>query len=140
MLKDQFKELSNQALRSKDPDTRKVMNNILARFLEVEKSGSFTGWTPQLEQDTVRAYIKTLQKGMEQMPGGPVAESYKREIDVLSNFLPKALSEEEKRDLVAPYAANAKGLGPFIGAVMKEHRGKVDPELVKKIGMGMGLK
>jgi uncharacterized protein YqeY len=140
MLKDTFKEKSNEALRSKDTETRRIMNNILSKFLEVEKSGTFTGWTEALEQDTIRAYIKALQKSMEQMKGSPLTESYQREIDVLSAFLPKGLSEDEVRALVAPYAANAKGLGPFIGAVMKDHRGRIDPEMLRRIGAELGLK
>ncbi len=140
MLKEKFKELSNQALREKDTETRKIMNNILAKFLELEKSGTFQAWTPQLEQDTIRSYIKALQKSLEQMKPGPVTESYQREIDVLSSFLPKALSEEETRALVVPLAENAKSIGQLLGAVMKEHRGKVDPEVVRRIGAELGLK
>lgn len=139
MLKDTFKERSIQALRAKDTDTRRIMNNILSRLLEVEKSEGFQGWTESLEQETIRGYIKSLQKAVEQLKGAPVVEGYVREIAMLETFLPGKLNEEQTRELVQPYAANAKSIGQFMGAVMKDHREKVDPGLVRKVGLELGL-
>ena len=139
MLKDTFKERSTQALKNKDTETRRIMNNILSKLLEVEKSEGFQGWTEALELDAVRAYIKSLHKALEHLKGTPVAEGYLREIAVLETFLPSKLNEEQTRVLVTPYAASSKSLGQFVGAVMKEHREKVDPVLVRKIGTELGL-
>lgn len=140
MLKNSFKELSNNALKNKDTETRRIMGNILAKFLEIEKSGTFSGWNEQLEQDTIRSYIKSLQKSIEQLKGSPLIEGYQKEIDVLSTFLPKALSKEETLPLLLPFLESAKSTGQLIGLVMKEHRGKVDPEIVKQIASEHGLK
>jgi len=115
------------------------MNNILSKFLEVEKSGTFTAWTPELEAETITRYIKTLQKGMEQMKEGPIMDGYKVEIAMLSEFLPKLMSEEDTRALMTPMKDNFKAMGPFVGAVMKSHKGKVDPELVRKIAAELGF-
>lgn len=140
MLKDTFRELSNQALRNKDADGRRIMNNIMSKFLEVEKSGTFTGWTPSLEQDTIRSYIKSLQKAIEQLGNTPVAESYQREIAVLGEFLPKLMDEAETRALLEPLVAQSKNIGQLMGLVMKGYKDKVDPALVRKLAMELGLK
>lgn len=140
MLKDTFREQSNQALKNKDVETRKVMNNIVSKFLEVEKSGTFTGWTDTLEQDTIRSYIKSLQKAMEQIKTGPIVEGYQREIDMLATYLPKQMDEAETRALVESLLPNAKGIGQLMGLVMKNHRERANPELVKRIAAELGLK
>lgn len=140
MLKDTFREQSNQALKNKDVETRKVMNNIVSKFLEVEKSGTFTGWTEALEQDTVRSYIKSLQKAIEQIKTGPVVEGYQREIDMLATYLPKQMDEAETRALVESLLPNARGMGQLMGLVMKNHRERANPELVKRIATELGLK
>lgn len=140
MLKDTFRDLSNQALKNKDADTRRIMNSIMAKFLEVEKSGTFTGWTESLEQDTIRSYIKSLQKAIEQLGDSPVAQAYQREIAVLSGFMPKLMDEAETRALIEPLVPQCKNMGQLMGMVMKTHKDKIDPALVRKVAMELGLK
>lgn len=140
MLKEKFQEMSKDALRNRDTETRKILGNILAEFLKVEKAGGFTGWVQSAEEDVIRSYIKSLTKSLEGLKGTPIAEDYQREINFLAGYLPQTLSEDETRALVATYAAGAKSSGALMGAIMKDHRGKVNPELVKKLVGELGLK
>ncbi len=74
------------------------------------------------------------------MGPGPITDKYRKEVALLAPFLPSRLSEDDTRALVSPLAAQAKGLGQFMGLVMKQFKGQVDPEVVKKIGAELGLK
>lgn len=140
MLKEKFQALSKEALRNKDADTRRMMGSILSRFLETEKAPGFKGWTDDAEQEVVRAHIKALQKSVDAMPGSAVAQGYEQEIALLTGYLPRMYSEEEARAVAAPYAEKANGrLGPFMGMVLKDHKGMIDPGLLRKIGQELGL-
>lgn len=140
MLKDVFRERSTQALRNKDTETRRIMNAIHSKFLEVEKSEGFAGWSEVLERDTIRSYIKSLQKALEQLKQGPVYEQYVREINMLTEYLPKTLDEAGTRALLEPLVGQVKSIGQLMGLVMKEHREQVDAVLVRKVAGELGLK
>jgi uncharacterized protein YqeY len=60
------------------------------------------------------------------------------EIELLSPFLPELLGEEQVRALVKEAIAETGAVGPkmvgkVIGAVMRQHRDRVDPQLVRAI-------
>ena len=60
--------------------------------------------------------------------------NYERELEILSQFLPKQLSEEEVRVIVNNIKKQNKGVaaGKLMGIAMKQLKG-ADPKLVKKI-------
>ena len=139
MIREQLKAQSIAALKSGDKQTRALLNGILARFLEEEKSAGFKGFTEQSERALVSSYVKMLKSGLEQLNAGELAEKYRAEIALLEPFMPQLLDEAATRDLVTPLAEGARNLGMFMGSVMKQHKGKVDPALVRRIGSELGL-
>jgi uncharacterized protein YqeY len=113
---------------------------VLARFTEVEKEQSFDGWTEDKERAIVAAYVKQLKGALGDLKGTALADSYQAEIDLLDPYLPRLLDREATRELVAPLVEQARSIGQFMGLVMKSHKGKVDPGLVRAIGQELGLK
>ena len=140
MIRDDIKARSIAALKARDSETRSRLGGILARFLEVEKSAGFDGWTDAKQQEIVAKYVKQLTASLEAMKGSKVAEAYAGEIALLAPYLPTLLDEAATRELVAPLAEQARGLGQFMGMVMKSHKGKVDARIVRAIGQELGLK
>ena len=140
MIQDELRQRSREALKAGDKDTRLALSSILGRFGEEEKSGRFDGWTEEAERALIARHVKGLKQAAEQMKTGPVVEQYRMEIALLEPYLPQLLDEASTRALVEPIAANARALGQFMGMVMKEHKGKVDPVLVRRIGAELGLK
>jgi uncharacterized protein YqeY len=65
--------------------------------------------------------------------------AFRAEIGLLEPYLPQLLDEAATRELVTPLAEGARNLGMFMGSVMKAHKGKVDPALVRRIGGELGL-
>jgi uncharacterized protein len=140
MIRDDLKQKSITALKARDKQTRAMLGGILAKFLEIEKSGSFTEWTEQAQQDVVSKYVKSLKGSMESLPPGELADKYAVELALLEPYLPQLLDEAATRALIEPLAARANGrLGPFMGMVMKAHKGQVDPGTVRRIGQELGL-
>lgn len=141
MILDDLKKQSIAALKARDRETRELLGGVIAKFLEVEKSGAFTGWSEQSQRDLVAAHVKQLSSSLDSLAGTDLAVKYQAEIDLLAPYMPQLLDEAATRALVAPFAERANGrLGPFIGMVMKGHKGDVDPALVRKIGAELGLK
>ncbi len=141
MILDDLKLQSITALKARDRETRELLGGVIAKFLEVEKSGNFTEWTEQAQRDLVASYVKQLSSSLDALKGTDLAAKYQTEIDLLSPYMPQLMDEAATRELVTPFAERANGrLGPFIGMVMKGHKGKVDPGLVRTIGAELGLK
>jgi len=140
VIQDELRQRSKEALKARDKDTRLALSSILGRFGEAEKAVKFDGWTEESERALVASHVKGLKQAVDQMKTGAVVEQYRKEIALLEPYLPQLLDEAATRALVEPIAANARALGQFMGMVMKQHKGKVDPVLVRRIGGELGLK
>ena len=139
MIRENLKRRSREALKAGDRETRTLLSSILGKFTETEKGARFGGWTEALEQEVVARHVKGLRQGIEQMREGAVVDGYRKEVSLLEPYLPRLLDEAATRELVAPIAENARNIGQFMGMVMKQHRGQVDPQLVRRIGEELGL-
>ena len=139
MIREDLKRRSLEALKGRDRETRTLLSSILGKFTETEKASRFQGWTDALEQEVVARHVKGLRQGIEQMKTGPVVDGYLREVALLEPYLPKLLDEAATREIVTPLAESARNLGQFMGMVMKQHKGTVDPALVRRIGEELGL-
>ena len=139
MIKEQLKALSIKALKEGDKATRARLGGILSEFLSEEKAEGFSGHTEESERKLVARYVKQLEGALGQMGDRPIADDYRAEIALLRPFLPQLMNEAATRDLVAPLAEQAGSLGQFMGLVMKEHKGKVDPKIVRALGQEFGL-
>ena len=69
-----------------------------------------------------------------------LAETEAAELVVLEGFLPRLLGEDETSAIVAAAievagATSAADVGKVMGAVMKQHKGKVDGKLARAIAM-----
>lgn len=140
MIRDELKAKSIAALKARDRDTRELLSGILGRFSEVEKSAGFEAWTEDSERSLIASYTKALKGSIEAMAGTELAARYQQEVDLLSEYLPKMLDEAATRAIVEPLLPDCRALGQLMGQVMKAHKGKVDPQLVRRIGTEAGLK
>ena len=139
MIRNDLRRRSREALKARDKETRALLSSILGKFTEREKAARFDGWTEELEQEVVARHVKGLRQGIEQMKTGPVVDGYRTEVALLEPYLPRLLDEAATRELVEPLAGEARGIGQFMGRVMKQYRGQVDPQLVRRIGEELGL-
>ena len=89
----------------------------------------------------IKSEIKKRNESIEAFTSGnrpELAEKEKRELAILSEFLPAQMSEDEVRTIVktaieAMPEEDRKNFGKVMGAAMKELKGKTDGAIVGKI-------
>jgi uncharacterized protein len=128
-LKDRMREDLNAARRQKDRLRTTVLSTTLSevRNREIEL-GRDAG-----DEDVVGVVSKALKQrreSAEQMRSGgraELAEKEEREAELLGEYMPTAMSEDEVRGLVRDaIAAGAGDLGSVMGAVMPRIKGRFD--------------
>ena len=144
MLYQQIKDQIKDAMRAKDELRKEVLRGILSAFVNQVVSERRT---PQeiLEDDACIVVLKRLVKqrkdSAEQFEKGnrpELAAKEKLELAIIEEFLPQTMSREEikkiaiaKRDELGDI--DKSKLGQFIGAVMKECKGRADGNDVKAV-------
>lgn len=136
-------EQIKDALRSKDTVRAVTLRGVLAAFVTELKSGKQGG--DELGDDAAVTIIKRLVKqrkdSIEQFQKGgrqDLADNEKAELEILEEFLPAQMSEDEVRKIVLRKKEefgdiDKSKIGQFMGSVMKETAGNADGAMVKKI-------
>lgn len=134
-----LKELK-EAMREKDELRKNTITLLRSAILQVEKDKQVT-----LSEDEMLAIVsKEVKKRKESIADYEKAErvdivtDLKREIEILSKYLPKQLSEEEVDRLVAEAitevgATSPKEMGKVMQALKAKTAGKADGKLVSEI-------
>lgn len=145
-MKDRINEDLKEALKSGDTLRRDVLRMLKARILEREVSlRQEKGKDYQLSSEEVLQVIQQYAKQRKQsissfQDGGraDLAEKEQAELEILEDYLPKALSREEIEALVdevisASGASGPADLGTVMKAVMARTRGAADGKEVNQI-------
>lgn len=128
-------------MKAKDQPKVACVRQLRAKAQEAQNAPDFKGPADDaFYQKVITSYVRMLDKGIADLGaagerGAALIASYKAEIDYLSQFLPKMLSPEATATIVKNTVAalGVKDVGKIIGAIMKEHKGKVDPALTRKL-------
>jgi len=132
------------AIKAKDLRTANVIRMINTKVMERRTAKGFKGEVDDaLYTDVIAAYKKSLDKAQKSYEGGgekgeQAIADLKWESEFCSRFLPKGLDTEAVRAAVREAIAeigakDPKMAGRVVGAVMKTHKGLVDPAQVKAI-------
>ena len=141
------KELTSrmkEAMRSKDAAVLSVLRMVKSEGQIAKTSAGFKGETDDsFWSDVILRYVKKQKKAKAEFEkagesGQASAESLQFEIDYLTPFLPKMMSEDEVREIVKKAIEETGASGPnmvgkVMGFVMKSHKGQVDAAAVKSI-------
>lgn len=118
-LKDQISEEIKMAMKAKDKTRLNALRYLKKLFIEND-----TSTKKQDEQDIVISYTKKVKDSLEMYPKD--SEQYKEitaEIEVLSEFMPKPLSEEDVLKIIDDIISGQENAN--FGLVMKELSGKI---------------
>lgn len=136
MLLDEIKKGNVQAMKDHDAVARAiygvVMNKILLASIELKKDGKEIQ-----DSDIVQILQKTIKELTEEKEnyikvGNSVeAENIEKQKELMASYLPKMLSEQEIRDVVA--GLEDKSLPNIMKTFKAQYAGKVDMGLVNKI-------
>ena len=131
-------------MRAKDRRTADVLRMLKTRITERRTSPGFSGdVTDAVVQEVVAAYTKQLEKASVEYErvgerGAETIVGLRFEIDYCRRFLPQKLGADETRALVQVAigelsASLPKDAGRVVGHVVKAHRDRVEPALVKRL-------
>jgi uncharacterized protein YqeY len=140
-LLDQLNEEMKTAMRAKNPQVVSCIRQVKAKVTDATKAKGFKGEVDDaLVTDVISSYCKQLEKGITELgeAGSELAAQYQAEIDYLRKYLPELLGEDETRVIVkaamtAHGVTDPKQSGRLMGVIMKDHKGKIDPGLTRRI-------
>jgi len=132
------------AIKARDMRTANVIRMINTRVMERRTAKGFEGEVDDdLFLDVIAAYKKSMEKAKKEYEaagerGAKELEQLEFETQFCAQFLPQPLTDDEVRDAVKTAIAeigdvNPKMAGRIVGAVMKQHKGRVEAGRVKKV-------
>ena len=142
-LKNQLNDDLIAALRSGDEARKSTIRLLRSAILSAEKSG--TREPTELDDDGVIAVLSRQAKQRRDSieafrQGGRQDLVYKEEaeLEIISEYLPKQMTEEEVRAFAINAikdvgASGPQEIGKVMGTLMPKIKGKVDGKIVKRI-------
>jgi uncharacterized protein YqeY len=132
------------SMRSRDADRLACIRQLRSKVQEARNAPDFKGPADDaFYQSVIASYVRSLEKGIAELEaakerGQGLRERYAAEVAYLKQYLPQLLDETRTRALVDEAVAKLGGpaqakVGAVVGAVVKEHKGVVDPALVRKL-------
>ncbi len=144
-LKDRLQNDFKESMKDRDEIRKNTVNLARAAIKqyevdnreELDDQGILTILTKQVKMR------KDALSDFEKAGRTDLLDAYNREIEILMEYLPKQLSEEEITEIVKTTAAELgieggkQNMGKLIGAVMPKVKGLTDGGVVKKIVEGL---
>jgi uncharacterized protein YqeY len=139
--------MMKDAMRAKDKPSLQVIRMVKASLQDLmNKPDGPKEATDKVWQDVIAAYIKRVGKAADEYrkvgeKGEAKLVELQFEVDFLKPFLP-AMIEGAELDAIVDAAiaeigaTSQKEVGRVMGAIMKNHKGKVDSKQVKEIISG----
>ena len=143
-LKIQIEEKLNQALKAKDKNTYSTLRLVVSPIKDAEIAGRSKGQKEMTDADIIAILKKMIKQRNESCEvykkagRSELLENEIKEIDVISVFLPKQLSEEETKKICADVvkslgASSMKDMGKVMGALKSKHSDTLDFSKVSSI-------
>lgn len=140
-LKEKINQDLKDAMKSGDKDRLNTIRSIRALILEFEKSGSGKEIAESDELNMLNAAAKKRKESIEQFKNAgrlDLAEKEEKELQIIMEYLPKQLTEEEIEIEVKKIISelNAKGKEDFskvMPIAAKTLKGKADGGVIRKI-------
>lgn len=129
------------AIKSGDKIRMETLRSLRASIIEFNKSGAGRTLNEDDEIKMLKSAVKKRKDAIEMFDKGgrkELAEKENKELQIISEFLPKQLTEEEVASVVSKIisetgAEGMKDMGKVMGQVMKEMKGIADGSIVQKL-------
>ena len=143
-LKQQIESKLNEALKAKDKNTYPTLRLMVSAIKDAEIAGRSKGQKEVADSEVAAILKKMIKQRNESCEVYKKAgrkellESETREIEVISVFLPKQLSEEETKKICQEAvktvgATSMKDMGKVMGELKSKHAGTIDFSKVSTI-------
>ena len=147
-LKKQIEEKLNAALKTKDKDTYPTLRLVVSAIKDAEIASRTKGQKEMSDSDITAILKKMIKQRNESCEvykkagRDELLNSEKREIEVIGEFLPKQLSEEETQKICEETikslgSSSMKDMGKIMGALKSKHADSLDFSKVSVILKGL---
>ena len=147
-LKTQIEEKLNQALKAKDKNTYPTLRLIVSAIKDGEIAGRSKGQKEIKDSDITGILKKMIKQRNEscevykKAQRTELLDNETKEINVISTFLPKQLSEEETKKICEEViksvgASSMKDMGKVMGELKSKHADTLDFSKVSGIIKGL---
>ncbi len=138
MIREQLKQALIEALKSKDDKKTATIRLINAAIKDKDIEARPKGITDGIDDNAIlsllQGMIKQRRESIDMYKKGnreDLVAAEQAEIDIISQFLPQQMSEEETKAAIAAIiakvgATSIKDMGKVMGAVKTEYAGKMD--------------
>ena len=135
-----IKEQLKEAMFKKDKKRINALRNMIAKvkMKEIEKKEELTS---EESQKVLQAMAKQLKDSIDQyLKGGrtDLADNESEELEILNEFLPEPMSEDEINNIVVNVieeikASNMSDMGKVMGLVIEKVEGRADGSIISKL-------
>jgi uncharacterized protein YqeY len=142
-LQEQIRQDMKDAMRAGDAMKRDVLRMLesAVKNAAIEKKLDRETIDDALVQEVIRRSVKQRKDSIEQYEQGgrpELAEKEKEEVEVLRQYLPQAIGEDEVRNIVQDVvretgAASPSDFGKVMGKAMQAVGGRAEGDVVKRI-------
>lgn len=139
-LKEDLMQALKKAMQDKDILKKETITMLRAAILQVEKDGQKELSENEMQAIVAKEVKKRKESTIDFEKGGrqDIVEQLNKEIEILSEYLPEQLSEEEVKNMVivaisAVGAQGMKDMGKVMGALREKTQGRADGKLVSDI-------
>lgn len=133
-----------KALKSQDRERLKVLRSLKSKLMEKEISERKEGEAELTEEQAVDVLMKAAKQRKESIEqfkeGGrdDLADIEEAELEIIEQYLPKMMEEEEVRSIVKEKinsvgASGMQDMGKVMGPLMGQLKGKADGSLVSRV-------
>ena len=139
-LVDEIQKEMYKAMKEKEKERINALRNIIGKlkYRYIDKGDKLT---EQEEIKVIQSLAKQRRESIEMYKQGgrnDLVETETKELSIIEEYLPQAMSEEEVRRLVRETvketgAESMSDLGKVMPLVMKKGAGKVDGELAQEV-------
>ena len=135
MLKDLILEKWKEAFKAKDENLKSAYSMVKAKILVEEKSGKYT---LPLTDDVVVAIITKEVKELKETqtfykPEDQMYADINVKIEALSEYLPKQMTAEEVKEVIARLLTQETNKGKLIGLTVKEVGNRYDKSKIAQL-------
>tara|TARA_B100001057_G_C22099866_1_gene662793 strand:+ start:57 stop:512 length:456 start_codon:yes stop_codon:yes gene_type:complete len=147
-LKKQIEEKLNKALKAKDKNTYPTLRLVVSAIKDAEIAGRSKGQKEVTDQDIITILKKMIKQRNESCEvykkagRNELLKNETKEIEVISAFLPKQLSDEETKKICAEVikavgASSMKDMGKVMSVLKSKHAESLDFSKVSLIIKGL---
>ncbi len=140
-LEEKIMQALKQAMKEKDEAAKRALRAVKSAILLFKTSGEGTTLDEAAEIKLLQKLVKQRQDSLEiyeQQGREDLAKAEREEIEVISRFLPKQLSEEELTEKLKSIieqvgASSMKDMGKVMGVATGQLAGQADGKAISQI-------